>query len=113
MVFRPMHGESTMNATVIEQLIAPIIKRFEADGSVVFDSYGGAVLRRLQAPDEILFFCVDTSASMRSSSDFREVNEQAPIFEEEVTADSVVEVENYSEATLDDVKDFLSKQNIQ
>lgn len=109
LVFRPMHGESTMNATVVEQLIAPIIKRYEADGSVVFDSYGGAVLRRLQAPDEILFFCVDTSASMRNATDFEEVNEQAPRFEKDLTADSIVEVEHYVKATFDEMKDFLGK----
>lgn len=107
LVFQPMHGESTMNATVIEQLIAPILKLYESNGSIIFDSYGGAVLRRLQDPDELLFFCVDTSFSMQSSSDFKEVHEQSPISEEQFTPDAIVEVELYGIVSFDDMKDFL------
>ncbi|KAM3414997.1 hypothetical protein BST61_g10134 [Cercospora zeina] len=109
LVFRPSQGETTMNATVVEQLIAPIIKQYESDGSAVFDSFGGAVLRRLQAPDEILFFCVDTSASMRSSSDFREVNEQQPEFGPEMSAFDLIDVEAYATVTFDTMKDLLGK----
>ncbi|GIZ49599.1 hypothetical protein CKM354_001262900 [Cercospora kikuchii] len=102
-------GESTMNTTVVEQLIAPIIKQYESDGSAVFDSFGGAVLRRLQAPDEMLFFCVDTSASMRSSSDFREVNEQHPDLEPDLCAQDIVDANVYTTVTFDTMKDCLSK----
>ncbi|USW57709.1 Putative ubiquitin-conjugating enzyme E2, von Willebrand factor, type A, U-box [Septoria linicola] len=110
LVFRPRHGEETFNTTVVEQLIAPIIKQYEAEGTAVFDSYGGALLRRLQAPDEILLFCVDTSASMRASTDFQEVNdEEPPVSEPEVTASSLVGVEDYGKASFDEMKDFLAK----
>ncbi|PIA90444.1 putative bifunctional E2/E3 enzyme [Cercospora beticola] len=109
LVFRPSLGESTMNSTVVEQLIAPIIKQYESDGSAVFDSFGGAVLRLLQAPDELLFFCVDTSASMRTSSDFREVNEQHPDVEPDLCVQDIVDAEVYATVTFDTMKDCLSK----
>ncbi|EME80089.1 uncharacterized protein MYCFIDRAFT_177070 [Pseudocercospora fijiensis CIRAD86] len=110
MIFRPMHGEETMNPPVVEQLIAPIIKQYEAEGTAVFDSFGGATVRRLQAPDELLMFCVDNSASMRSATDFAEVNDFEPAFtSDEMTADSVVEGEIYNRSSFDDMKEYLNK----
>ncbi|KAK5122404.1 hypothetical protein LTR85_003988 [Meristemomyces frigidus] len=38
MVFRPRQGTETIDAQMVEQLIAPIIQGYEADGSAVFDS---------------------------------------------------------------------------
>lgn len=40
-VFRPKHGNEAMDAAVVEQLIAPILSRYEADGTAVFDVFGG------------------------------------------------------------------------
>ena len=62
-LFRPQHGDETIDAGVIEQLITPILQSYEADGTAVFDALGGAAVRRLHAPDEILMFCVDCSVS--------------------------------------------------
>lgn len=53
-IFRPQHGEETVDPSVIEQLISAIIKRFEQDGSAVFDALGGVEVRRTQDPDEII-----------------------------------------------------------
>lgn len=53
-IFRPQQGEETIDPSVMEQLIAPIIKAHEQDGSAVFDSVGDARVRRLQDPDEII-----------------------------------------------------------
>lgn len=53
-IVRPQHGEETTDPSVMEQLIAPIIKTYEQDGSAVFDAFGGAEVRRLQEPDEII-----------------------------------------------------------
>lgn len=75
-IFRPQHGEETIDPSVMEQLIAPIIKTYEQDGSTVFDAFGGAEVRRLQDPDEIIMFCVDSSSSMLGATDFREVNQE-------------------------------------
>ncbi|KAM0701315.1 hypothetical protein Q7P35_011676 [Cladosporium inversicolor] len=76
LVFGPLTGATdTPDAAVVEQLIEPIIKRYESEGTGVFDHYGGAAVRRLEAPDEILMFCVDCSASMRQATDFAEIIE--------------------------------------
>ncbi|KAF7194948.1 putative bifunctional E2/E3 enzyme [Pseudocercospora fuligena] len=106
----PMHGEETMNPPVVEQLIAPIIKQYESEGTAVFDSFGGATVRRLQAPDELLMFCVDNSASMRQATDFAEVNDSEPTFtSDEMTAESVVEGDFYNRSTFDEMKEYLNK----
>lgn len=106
-VFRPQHGEETIDPSVMEQLIAPIVKAYEEDGSAVFDVFGGAQVRIMQDPDEIIskssdmsigrvfstpciaccsmsvtdirmiVFCVDSSASMYGLTDFHEVNEES------------------------------------
>ncbi|KAG8158916.1 hypothetical protein KVR01_011359 [Diaporthe batatas] len=74
-IFRPQHGEETIDPSVMERLIAPIVKSYEQDGSAVFDAYGGAQVRIIQDPDEIIMFCVDSSSSMGNLTDFSEVNE--------------------------------------
>lgn len=106
-IFRPQHGEETIDPSVMEQLIAPIVKTREQDGSAVFDAYGGTQVRIMQNPDEIIskspcmspgrvfptfclicfsisdtnirmaVFCVDSSASMCGITDFSEVNEDS------------------------------------
>lgn len=106
-IFRPQHGEETIDPSVMEQLIAPIVKTYEQDGSAVFDAYGGTQVRIMQDPDEIIskssgmstgrvfstcclmccsmsdtnirmaVFCVDSSASMCGITDFSEVNEES------------------------------------
>lgn len=102
---RPQHGDETIDAGVIEQLIAPILQGYEADGTAVFDALGGAAVRRLQAPDEILMFCVDCSASMRQATDFSEVNESNDFNNPD---DQVsVESEFYNRASFDDMKERL------
>lgn len=108
MLFRPKHGDETIDAGVVEQLISPIIRTYEADGSAVFDALGGAEIRRLQTPDEILIFVVDTSASMRSDTDFEDDEEDDDTaFTEEPTADSLVQTDLYNKTTFDDVKQLL------
>ena len=107
LLFRPKSGEETIDAAVVEQLIAPILRTYEADGTAVFDALGGAAVRRLQAPDEILMFCVDCSASMRKATDFTEVNEAEPMFSEEASAQSLVEVDFYNRTNFEDMKEQL------
>ena len=106
-LFRPQHGEETVDSAVIEQLIAPILQAYEEDGTAVFDALGGAAVRRLQAPDEILMFCVDCSASMRGETDFDEVNEDVPFTSEDADIQSYVEAEFYNRASFDDMKESL------
>jgi hypothetical protein len=92
---------------VVEQLIEPIIKTYEAEGTRVFDNYGGAAVRNMEAPDDILMFCVDYSASMRQDKDFAEVNDD----DEEPASDSTAHVEGeyYAETKFEDVKEELCK----
>lgn len=107
-LFRPQHGDETIDAAVIEQLIAPIIRSYEADGTAVFDAVGGgAAVRRLQSPDEILMFCVDCSASMRSATDFHEVNEDVPFARQDSDVQGYVNAQFYNRASYEDMKDYL------
>jgi hypothetical protein len=110
LVFKPLTGiTEAPDAAVVEQLIEPIIKTYEAEGTSLFDAFGGAATRKLEAPDEILMFCVDCSASMRQATDFAEVNDDG---EEELASDSTphVEGEYFAEARYEDVKEELCKQ---
>ncbi|EME39358.1 hypothetical protein DOTSEDRAFT_179879 [Dothistroma septosporum NZE10] len=111
-IFRPKHGQETINETVLEQILAPILKTHEADGTAVFDVLGGsAAVKRLQSPDEILFVAVDVSASMRLASDFIELNEcdeHASDNDTASTADSITDPEYYTKASFDDMKELLS-----
>lgn len=96
----------------MEQLIEPIIKVYESEGTGVFDSCGGAAVRRLEAPDEILMFCVDCSASMRQATDFAEVNDDESDDETRTLGDHArphVEGEFYADTRYEDVKEELCK----
>lgn len=109
-LFRPKHGDESIDAAVVEQLIAPLLSGYEADGTAVFDAMGGAAVRRLQAPDEILMFCVDTSASMRSKTDFAEVQDADDWDDEpsdEADVQKLVESELYSSVTFEDMKERI------
>jgi hypothetical protein len=106
-LFRPKHEEVTIDTAVVEQLIAPLLAGYEADGTAVFDALGGAAVRKMQAPDEILMFCVDTSASMRSKTDFAGVDDQDEPHNElsdEAKVQNLIESELYGTVTFDDVK---------
>lgn len=109
--FRPQHGEESIDRAVIEQLIAPIIKNYEKDGTAVFDAFGGAEARRLQNPDEIVVFCVDSSASMGTPTDFEEVNEDDPEHSEQPSLVSqvgrLVDADLDNHLSLDDMQEAL------
>lgn len=76
LIFKPLSGTETVDTAVIEQLITPIIKTYEAEGTSIFDASGGAAVRKLETPEDLLVFCVDRSASMRENTDFDEVNQE-------------------------------------
>jgi len=71
-------------------------------------AYGGATVRKLEAPDEILMFCVDCSASMRQATDFAEINEDIDE-EESGVSQPAVEGEYFADARFDGVKEELCK----
>lgn len=90
-------------------LIAPILVRYEAKGTGVFDASGGAALRKLEAPDEILMFCVDCSASMRTKSDFAEANGDDASEGRENPLQPTIEGEYFARARYEDVTEGLCK----
>ena len=101
-IFRPLHGQETVDTSLLEQSISPILREYEANGTAVFDALGGAAVRRFQAPEEIVMFCVDNSASMRADSEFDD--EQAFETAEEPDARALIAPELYT-VTLDDTRD--------
>ncbi|KAK4897587.1 hypothetical protein LTR27_004733 [Elasticomyces elasticus] len=105
---KPSHGTESTDPAIIEQLIASILKRYEADGTAVFDTLGGAAVRRMQNPDEIVVFVVDTSASMRGATDFHEVNDQLQIPRiPQATASDLTDPAFYGKASLVSIKETL------
>lgn len=122
LVFRPLFGTEAVDTAIVEQLIAPIIKTYEAEGTGIFDASGGAAIRKLEAPDEVLIFCVDCSASMRQKTDFDEVNaedsdggsddgseEDDPILKPIESVRSTIDGDYFSRARYEDTKEQLCK----
>lgn len=83
LAFRPQHGEETIDPPLIEQIINPILASYVADGTAVLDSVGGAEVKRMQDPTEILVFCVDSSTSMGDKTDFIDADEEDESEDEE------------------------------
>ncbi|KAK3677481.1 hypothetical protein LTR78_002331 [Recurvomyces mirabilis] len=109
LIFRPLSGIARIDTAVIEQLISTILKQHEADGTAIFDALGGAAVRRLQTPDELLMFVVDTSASMRDATDFNEVNDDDILMSQPLTATELTEPRYYNKATFEEMKELLCK----
>lgn len=111
LIFRPMYGTETIDTAVVEQLIAPILRTYEAAGTAVFDALGGASLKKLQEPDEVVMFCVDCSARMRRPTDFEEVNEEDDVDDSDdaSTDQAAIEGHFFGKASLDEVKEMLTK----
>lgn len=110
-IFRPQYGEETIDPAVPEQLIAPIIKGYEKDSTAVFNVSGGAEVRQLQNPDAIFVFCVDSSSSMGSLTDFEDEKEN-PIIEPkrprlESKMEQLVEAELDYQPSLDDTREKI------
>jgi len=54
----------------VESKLAPFLRKYELEGTDVFDILGSPRSRQLDAPDEILMFCVDVSQSMEHGTAF-------------------------------------------
>ncbi|CAK3843880.1 bifunctional E2 E3 enzyme [Lecanosticta acicola] len=107
-IFRPKHGEETIDVAVVEQLLAPIIQTYESDGTTVFTA-GGAAVRRQQAPDEIVMFAVDCSSSMRVPTDFADVNDEDPPGHGP-DVHSLIEGYHYTRLNFDNMKERISAE---
>lgn len=69
-IFRPLHGESSPDMAQVESKLAPFLIQYALDGTDVFDVLGSPRSRQLDAPDEIVMFCVDISQSMTKDTAF-------------------------------------------
>lgn len=107
-IFRATRGgEHLVDVSIITQLLEPILKEHEADGTSVFDSFGGSQTRKFGVPDEILILCVDCSASMSEKSDFVDIidgHESAPALSDMSVPESTVEDNVPPAMSLDEVK---------
>jgi len=109
-VFHPLTGnDETIDVDIVAQHLEPIIKARELDGTNVFDLFSATFRRKDALPTELIVFCVDCSYSMKSSSDFVELNDDDGPSEsnEKPDVDLVLEDEDDSSVTLDEVKTWL------
>lgn len=103
---RPLHGDEIIDVAVIEQLVAPLLKAYQDDGTAAFDQHGGAAVKRLLAPDEILMFCVDVSTSMGDATEFTGVNDTSRSIGD-AGARALVEPELFNRGTTDEAIELL------
>ncbi|KAG9654610.1 hypothetical protein KCU64_g7098, partial [Aureobasidium melanogenum] len=109
-IFRPLHGEETPNTGTVEQQLAPILQRYEQDGTDVFDVLGSSKTRALEQPDEIVMFAVDCSASMSTSTNLIGVD-NSPVVVQEPDAPEISSY-IYAQGKLDDTKKSLSEHEV-
>ncbi len=95
-VFHPLTGiDENVDVTTVSQMLDPILKLREKDGTNVFDLFSASFRRKESLPTEMLVFCVDCSRSMREASGFMEVADE----------DDDTDSENDEDVLLDDEDD--------
>lgn len=95
-VFRPLHGDCTPDMAQVERKLAPFLRQYALDGTDVFDVLGSPRSRQLDAPDEILMFCVDISQSMDKDTDF--LDDSSAAQDDDLVR--LIEVEAFGRSTL-------------
>lgn len=111
-VFSPLKGrEEAIDVNIVAQLIEPIIRSREQDGTAVFDLFSSSVPVKNSEPTELLMFCVDCSASMDEGSDFQEIHETPEIpTSGEATMDDLPATEEADDPTsLEEIRTWLSE----
>ncbi|KAI4716715.1 hypothetical protein E4T48_07108 [Aureobasidium sp. EXF-10727] len=109
-IFRPTHGEQTPNLGHVDQKLAPILQKYEQDGTDVFDVMGSSQTRALNDPDEIIMFAVDCSASMSLSTDLIGIDDSPSVVQEPDVPQ--ISPQTYNQATLNDTKKSLSEHEV-
>jgi hypothetical protein len=110
-IFRPVGGtEEAVDVNIVAQLIEPIIRAREQDGTTIFELFSESLRFKNLKPTELLMFCVDCSESMRKASDFHEIHEAPtdPMAMDATLGDLPVTDDIHEAISLDDVKDWLS-----
>ena len=95
-VFRPLHGDDTPDMAQVERKLAPFLIQYAQDGTDVFDVLGSPRSRQLDAPDEILMFCIDISQSMDEKTAF--LNDSSIAQDDDLVR--LIEVEAFGRSTL-------------
>ncbi|KAE9366198.1 hypothetical protein N431DRAFT_549163 [Stipitochalara longipes BDJ] len=123
-IFRPTkRGEETIDVAIVTQLLVPILKTREAEGTAIFDAYGDGFQRKFRAPGEIIMVCVDCSSSMAENTDFMEIRDSDSEDEDDEAEDSddsmdmgdhpqqgnAADETSYFCATLDEMKKSISE----
>jgi hypothetical protein len=106
-IFRPVNGtEEAIDVNIVVQLIDPVVRAREQDGTAVFDLLSKSLRSENAKPTELLMFCVDCSRSMNCGSDFQEIHEAsiAPIIRESTLDDLLVTEEVDDSVSLGEMK---------
>lgn len=116
LIFLPLSGtEEELDATVVEQLLEPIVQARERDGTAVFDVFSTSYNRKSTLPSELLMFVVDSSSSMVQNADFAELNDlqNEPVLRPGDSGDLVLDDHDSSTVLYPEIKDWLfSHQSI-
>jgi ubiquitin-protein ligase len=110
-IFRPSGGtEEAVDVNIVAQLIEPIIRAREQDGTTIFELFSESLRFKTLKPTELLMFCVDCSESMSKASDFHEIHEAPAIpMVMDTTMDDVPVTSEIDEAiSFNDVNEWLS-----
>lgn len=107
-IFHPLTGvEANVDVHLVAQLLDPIVRSREQDGTYVFDLFSASFRQKDTHVREMLVFCVDCSRSMNSSSDFAELNSDDLVSPSEENLPDLLEDAGDSSPSLEEIKDFL------
>ncbi|KAJ4303176.1 hypothetical protein N0V90_002069 [Kalmusia sp. IMI 367209] len=118
-MFRPTSAivEESVDVSIITQLMIPILERYSANGTSVFESFGDHN-RQIKDPDEVIMLCVDASSSMDSRCGFIDVEENedatvpamTDVFEHsDFNSESYTEDLQFDRPALDELREYLSQ----
>lgn len=111
LIFMPLSGtEHELDAAVVEQVLEPIVQERERDGTSVFDLFSTSYNRKSVATSELLIFVVDSSYSMRKSSDFAELNDRQndPVMPSLNNGDLVMDEYDSTAVSYLEIKDWVT-----
>jgi hypothetical protein len=107
-VFHPLTGvEKNVDVTIISQMLEPVLKAREKDGTNVFDLFSADFRRKESLPTELIVFCVDCSHSMGETSGFANANDDSDDSDSEDNEDVLLDDEDDSDIPLEEMKACL------
>ena len=108
-VFLPLTGvEVNVDVTIVSQMLEPILKAREKDGTNVFDLFSATFRHNESLPTELIVFCVDCSHSMNEPSGFSELIEDNDLpGSDDEDEDILLDDEDETDVPLEEVKSWL------